>query len=492
MPVRSLADCNVLAVDDTEANLDILVDALGDICGVSVALDGPGALEAAAELRPDLILLDIMMPGMDGFEVLGRLRDDPATRGIPVIFITAMSQDEHELRGLEMGAADYITKPFVVPVLKARVVNALELIESRRRIAEVSENLSRYVSPQLYQAIFEGQAGANIGSHRKKLSIFFSDIVRFTETADNLEPEELAGLLNHYLNEMSEIALRHGGTIDKFMGDAILVFFGDPASLGAREDALACVSMALEMREAMAGLQRDWAAQGIQRPFQIRVGINTGFCTVGNFGSQRKMEYTVIGGQVNLAFRLQQAADPDQILIARETWSLVKDVVACRKRGVIKAKGIAQPVETYQVRDYRSKLGPEKGPFPLEELLEAWPTLAPEATLREVREALAGRPPFFALAVLEGELPVGLVSHARLGGDLAGKSYGETGWDQPVAAIMEREFLCVDAAASLREAAHRALERPEPRLHDPLVITWEGAYLGMLPLPRLLGALARE
>ena len=160
-----------------------------------------------------------------------------------------------------------------------------KLAATNRKLEGLSQQLSKYLSPQIYASIFSGQQAAEISTQRKKLTIFFSDIADFTQTTDGLESEELTGLLNHYLTEMSEIALRHGATIDKYIGDAILAFFGDPESRGAREDALACVRMAIAMQRRMRELQHEWRNVGSEKPFQLRIGINTGFCTVGNFGS---------------------------------------------------------------------------------------------------------------------------------------------------------------------------------------------------------------
>jgi class 3 adenylate cyclase/HAMP domain-containing protein len=230
------------------------------------------------------------------------------------------------------------------------------LHEKNTILAGLSEKLSRYLSPQIREGIFSGSQDSTITSKRKRLTVFFSDIRNFTETTERLETEELTELLNNYLDEMSQIALRHGATIDKFIGDAVVAFFGDPESKGAKEDALACVTMALEMRSRIHELRKEWTNRGVAEPFHIRMGINTGFCTVGNFGSLDRMEYTIIGSQVNLASRLESAAEVDQILISYETYALVKDVVYCEKREPIVAKGISEPVPTYIVVDLLENL----------------------------------------------------------------------------------------------------------------------------------------
>ena len=231
-----------------------------------------------------------------------------------------------------------------------------ELTEKSNALQQLSQQLAKYLSPQVYDSIFTGRQEVKLVSNRKRLTVFFSDIASFTETTDRLESEDLTRLLNHYLTEMSQIALAHGATIDKYVGDAILVFFGDPETRGVKEDADACVRMALAMRARMAELQDTWHAAGIERPLRVRMGINTGVCTVGNFGSEDRMDYTIIGGAVNLAARLETACPPDEILISYETQAHVRDVVRCEEHGHIEAKGIPYPVATYRVVDLLEKL----------------------------------------------------------------------------------------------------------------------------------------
>jgi len=164
-----------------------------------------------------------------------------------------------------------------------------------------------------------------------------------------MESEDLTQLLNHYLTEMSKIALQYGATIDKYVGDAIVMFFGDPATLGVKEDALACVQMAIAMQKRVGELAHEWSDSGIATPLRCRIGIHTGYCTVGNFGSDDRMDYTMIGGTVNLASRLEHEAPPGGVLISFETYALVKDDVRCEGRGDVKVKGIAEPIATYAV-----------------------------------------------------------------------------------------------------------------------------------------------
>jgi class 3 adenylate cyclase/PAS domain-containing protein len=233
---------------------------------------------------------------------------------------------------------------------KRRTEEANKLVTEKNQMLEsLSAKLSKYLSPQLYKSIFSGEQNVEITSKRKKLTIFFSDIAAFTETTDNLESEELTDVLNHYLTEMSTIALEHGATIDKYIGDAMLLFFGDPETKGIKEDATACVMMALGMQRRMRELEQEWRDRGLERPFRIRMGICTGFCTVGNFGSRDRMDYTIIGNEVNLAARLESAAEPGSILLAHETNSLVQDIVLTEEQPPMTVKGFMRPINNYKV-----------------------------------------------------------------------------------------------------------------------------------------------
>jgi adenylate cyclase len=227
---------------------------------------------------------------------------------------------------------------------------ARTLNDKNATLETLSDKLSKYLSPQIYRSIFLGQHDDSLITRRKKLTVLFSDIKDFTETTEDLQPEDLAQHINHYLTEMSRIALAHGATIDKFIGDAIMMFFGDPESRGVKEDAQACVAMAMEMQRCARELQAEMAAKGFERPFQTRIGINTGYCNVGNFGSADRMDYTIIGGAVNLAARLQTHCDPDGILVSYETYVLVKDEVDFEERKPVELKGIRRKVRCFSVR----------------------------------------------------------------------------------------------------------------------------------------------
>jgi class 3 adenylate cyclase len=359
-----MPDKTILIVDDTPANIAAALAILKDQYRTRVATSGAKALEhAGAADKPDLILLDVTMPDMDGYEVCGRLKADPETASIPVVFLTARTEAEDEAKGFELGAVDYIHKPFNPTVVRARVHTHLLLRDTLKQIEErnaaldektrmlesLSVKLSKYLSPQIYASIFTGSRDVELATERKRLTVFFSDIKDFTATTADMQPEDLTAMLNRYFTAMSKIALAHGAHIDKFIGDAMLMFFGDPETRGVEEDARACVRMAVAMQRQMVELQQEWRASGFEQPFEMRVGINTGYCNVGNFGSDDRMDYTIIGAEVNLAARIEAAADPGGILISHPTYALVRDIVRAEERGSIAAKGIRREVRVFAV-----------------------------------------------------------------------------------------------------------------------------------------------
>lgn len=216
-------------------------------------------------------------------------------------------------------------------------------------LATISSKISHYLSPQIYKSIFSGEKDVRIHTERKRLTIFCSDIKDFTGTTERLAPEELTALLNEYFTEMSTLAFAFGGTVDKFVGDSIIVFFGDPETRGAAEDARACVKMAVAMQARLVELNTIWSSRGVTRPFQVRMGINTGFCNVGNFGSDQRMDYTIIGSAMNLSARLQSIAEPGTILVSAETFALVRDIVAARPLSALALRGLSGVFEPFVV-----------------------------------------------------------------------------------------------------------------------------------------------
>jgi CheY-like chemotaxis protein len=375
----SLQRASVLVVDDSRTMRLSMMRALNDLGfnNIKEAKNGRQALDLVLKEPFDLMLLDMEMPEMNGMEVLLALKNNPELDGLPVIVISGTDQIENAVKCIEAGAEDYLPKPFNPTLLRARATSSIEkkrlrdldrvhlnqlraekdrteaanrLVTEKNQILEnLSSKLSKYLSPQIYQSIFRGEQGVEISSKRKKLTICFTDIAGFTETTDNLESEELTNVLNHYLTEMSVIALQHGATIDKFIGDAMLLFFGDPESKGVAEDAKACVLMAIAMQRRMHELEQEWRSRGLLRPFRIRIGIATGFCTVGNFGSRDRMDYTIIGNEVNLAARLQSATEPGSILLSHETNALVQGLVMTEEQPPITVKGFPKPISGYKL-----------------------------------------------------------------------------------------------------------------------------------------------
>ena len=226
----------------------------------------------------------------------------------------------------------------------------LEDAEKKKEETErLSINLAKYLPPQVHEAIFSGKFDTEIKTKRKKLTIFFSDIANFTSTSEGLQPEDLTKYLNEYFSEMTNIALSLGATIDKYIGDSMMVFFGDPETKGEREDARSCVKMALMMQEKIKSLQLKWKNEGFYDPFQIRMGINTGYCNVGNFGSDQRLTYTIIGGEVNIAQRLESAAPDNGILMSYETYAHAKDLVEVEELESITMKGVKREIKVYSI-----------------------------------------------------------------------------------------------------------------------------------------------
>ena len=226
-----------------------------------------------------------------------------------------------------------------------------EALTKSEEVAKISNQLAKYLSPQIHEQIFSGKQSAEVKSNRKKLTVFFSDIVNFTDISDELESEEMTNLLNFYLNEMSQIALKFGGTIDKFIGDALMIFFGDPESKGPQEDAKQCIQMALEMQDLMTQLSDYWSKNySLKKELKIRIGINTGFCTVGNFGSLDRIDYTAIGSTVNLASRLESMSDPGSILVSEDTFALVNNFFSFENPKEVKVKGFLRSIKCYKLQ----------------------------------------------------------------------------------------------------------------------------------------------
>ena len=229
----------------------------------------------------------------------------------------------------------------------------------KEKVEELSQQIGKYIPPQIHHALVSGEYDTSITTRRRKLTVFFSDIKNFTTTSEMLQPEDLTKYLNEYFSEMTEIAINCGGTIDKYIGDAMMVFFGDPETKGERDDARACVEMSLQMQDRMKFLKTKWEREGFANPFQIRMGINTGYCNVGNFGSNQRLTYTIIGAEVNLAQRLETSAEANGILISYETFAHVQDMVNAQQLESFQMKGISREIKIFKINN-RRKILPRK------------------------------------------------------------------------------------------------------------------------------------
>lgn len=232
--------------------------------------------------------------------------------------------------------------------LEGKSLELENIVQAQLETLIRSEQLTRYLPPEVVDSILTGKLLSN-KTEKAKITVFFSDIKDFTKTSDSLPPDDLARILNEYMTEMLKIARKHGATVDKFVGDAIMIFFGAPSKTDDRDHALRCLKMAIEMQNRMSVLKQKWYDEGIERPFSIRIGINTGECVVGNFGSLERQSYTAIGTQVNIAARLEKICDAGRIMISHATYALVKEEIKCADARNVEVKGITGPITVYEV-----------------------------------------------------------------------------------------------------------------------------------------------
>ncbi len=340
---------------------------------VATAKDGTEGLDMARAEAFDVILLDVLMPGLDGYEVLEVLKKDRTLRHIPVVMITALDDIESAVRCIELGADDYLPKPIDPVVLGARInagltkkrLHDLEMqhVEevdrlNRRLEARVEEQmaelvrtgeLKRFMPHQVAEGLLAGQLRASEGFERRRLTLLFTDMVGFTDLSDSLEPEELSEVLNEYLQEMTAVAVAHGGTLDNYIGDGVMVIFGAPRRADEQVQAWSAIQAAFEMKRRSEELAEAIRARGIPADLRIRVGVNTGHCTVGVFGSDLLRAYKAVGFPVNVTARLQTEAEPGTILCGFRTYALVKDRVRAESREPLSLKGAARPVEAWEI-----------------------------------------------------------------------------------------------------------------------------------------------
>ena len=358
----------ILVVDDTPMNVKLLADLLSAKgYAVVTAAAGPEALTRVNEEHPDLVLLDVMMPGMSGYDVCRKIRESPDTAMLPVVMVTALDPGQERAKGLEAGADDFLTKPINQLELLARVRSLLRVkhyhdavealnrnLESRvaEQVAQLERlgRLKRFFSPTLAEAIVSGGAEDPLRSHRREITVVFIDLRGFTAFAESSEPEEVMSVLREYHAEMGRLIVSHEGTLERFTGDGMMVFFNDPVVLENPSER--AVRMALAMRERAVELSARWRKLGHDLDFGV--GVAQGYATLGAIGFEGRWDYGAIGTVTNLAARLCAEAKPGQILIHRRVFTAVEDLVEAEAVGELTLKGFSRPIPTYGVRSIKA------------------------------------------------------------------------------------------------------------------------------------------
>jgi class 3 adenylate cyclase/CheY-like chemotaxis protein len=360
----------ILIADDNPDNLDIFRTRLAAHgYEVLTATDGQEALAVALEMRPDLILLDVMMPKIDGTDVCRRLKADSSLSFMPIVMITAKTATEDIVTALEAGADEYLTKPVDHGALVARVKSMLRIksltdtVEAQkaklsewnatleRRVNEQLlqlENLSqlkRFFSPQLAEAILSGNTADPLATHRREVVVVFLDLRGFTAFAETSEPEEVMGVLREYHAEMGKLILEHEGTLERFTGDGMMIFFNDPVVVP--NPAERAIRMAMAMREQVSELSKGWRKRG--HDLSLGIGIAKGYATIGAIGFEGRLDYGAVGTVTNMAARLCGEANGGQILTNRKTLTDFETLVVVETIGELAMKGFAKPVGAFNV-----------------------------------------------------------------------------------------------------------------------------------------------
>jgi class 3 adenylate cyclase len=357
----------ILIVDDNETNRDILMTRLGAHgYDLKQAADGEEALAAAYEHLPDLILLDVMMPKLDGIEVCRRLKGDASLPFMPIILCTAKADTKDVVTGLDAGADEYLTKPIDQVALVARVKAALRLKQLHDQIAEMNKGLEqrvaeqlgeiermsglkRFLAPQIAELVLTSGGERLLDSHRKDVTIVFCDLRGFTTFAETAEPEEVMTVLREYHDGLAGLIHAYEGTLERFAGDGLMILFNDP--LPCPDPCERAVKMAIQMRERVVDLASKWRKLGHDLGFGV--GIAHGYATLGRISSEGRFDYTAIGRVVNLAARLCGEAQSGQILIDGKVHAAVETLIEIEPAGDLTLKGFTRPVAAFDVRALR-------------------------------------------------------------------------------------------------------------------------------------------
>src|SRR5713226_82076 len=358
----------ILIVDDEPFNLDLLEQELAEQDYVlEKASDGVEALEKVQAFGPDVILLDYMMPRMNGIEVVKQLKQDERYKGIPVILLTAKASQEDKVKGLDAGADDYVVKPFESVELLARVRSMMRIKQMRdtleewnrtlgekvgQQVAEIERmrRLKRYLSPQIADTILKTDDDAPFKSHRREITVVFLDLRGFTAFSDGAEPEEVMELLRSYHAEMGRLIFKFEGTLERFAGDGIMVFFNDPIPCEGHTEKAA--RMAVEMHERVKELRTGWIKKGYE--LDLGVGLAAGYATLGNIGFEGRIDYGAVGNVTNLASRLCDEAKGGQILTNQKTLTKIEDLVEAEPVGELNLKGFGRPVLAYSIVRFKA------------------------------------------------------------------------------------------------------------------------------------------
>jgi class 3 adenylate cyclase len=336
----------VLVVDDNADMRSYVERILRKDYRIVLAKDGAEAFEQAQRQHPELIVTDVMMPKMSGHDLLQAVRHHKALRSVPIIFLTARAGTEARVESLDAGADDYLSKPFDELELLARVGNLIRTRAQERELVQLQkEKISRFLPPNLADLIMSGEHDDFLRGHRQEISVLFIDLRGFTAFVELAAPEEVMTVLREYQAVMGRLVSEYGGTLERFVGDAVMVYFNDP--LPCPNHAQQAVKLAVAMRQAVESLRHEWKSHGID--LGAGIGIATGYATIGAIGFEGRKDYAAIGPVTNLAARLCSEAQHGQILISDRVISCVKGLVTMESIGELKLKGVQKPVAVAQV-----------------------------------------------------------------------------------------------------------------------------------------------